>query len=153
MQLVRAKNGPSFFEFESELVSHDAPDLLQAELPRVASLSGIEHLHCARNDSVSLEQPTAGRFNLPYVFDTGFFIFKFEFDDVRGRFAHHSTDESDADAILLGHLALEAVLHSDGMSYAYQVGGGEVTAPSHLPHTALVHIVRLIRGHFLGELL
>ena len=77
----------------------------------------------------------------------------FEFDDVRGRFARYSTDQSDADAILLGHLALKAVLHSDGMSYAYQVGGGEVTAPSHLPHTALVQIVRLIRGHFLGELL
>ena len=119
----------------------------------MASLSGIEHLRYARNDSVSLEQPTAGHFNLPYVFDTGLFIFKFEFDDVRSRFARHSADQSDADAILLGHLALEAVLHSDGMSYAYQVGGGEVSAPSHLPHTALVHIVRLMRGHFLSELL
>ena len=65
----------------------------------------------------------ASHFNLTYVFGSCCFIFKFELDDVRGCFSRHSADQSDADAIILGDFALEAVLHSNSMGNACQVSG------------------------------
>ena len=58
----------------------------------------------------------ADRSDLARVLGSSLLEFKFEFDDVRGCLSCHSADQSNTDTILLGYLALEAVLHSNGMS-------------------------------------